>query len=194
MNEGIYEAMINQVIKSKIDDLDKETFYIKESPVDKEEAALLLSQYLSLVLKRALGLFPKDGALDKQLDLANKIILLIRDELKNEEFEEDILDVEGKILKAIYSKINTDFTDIDQRLLEITPYTRLIHSELFTGGNARTSLDGELKKAIGVLKKRLSDFEKTIRELTISSKGITVSEPLKNLRGLLSGVPQKIDG
>lgn len=54
-------------------------------------------------------------------------------------------------------------------------------------------IDGEIRKAIGVLKKRLSDFEKTIRELTISSKGITVSEPLKNLRGLLSGVPQKID-
>lgn len=54
-------------------------------------------------------------------------------------------------------------------------------------------IDGELKKAIGVLKKRLSDFEKTIRELIISSDGITVSEPMTHLRGLLSGIPQKID-
>ncbi|MEX0662809.1 MAG: ATPase domain-containing protein [Balneolaceae bacterium] len=54
-------------------------------------------------------------------------------------------------------------------------------------------INGELRKAIGVLKKRLSDFEKTIRELTISSNGITVSEPLTHLRGILSGLPQRID-
>ncbi len=54
-------------------------------------------------------------------------------------------------------------------------------------------IDGELKKAIGVLKKRLSDFERTIRELKITSNGITVSEPLTHLRGILSGIPQIID-
>lgn len=46
--------------------------------------------------------------------------------------------------------------------------------------------EGELRKAIGVLKKRLSDFEKGIRELQITSQGISVGEPL-NIRGILSG-------
>ncbi|MDZ7690183.1 MAG: ATPase domain-containing protein [Balneolaceae bacterium] len=51
-------------------------------------------------------------------------------------------------------------------------------------------LDGELQKSIGVLKKRLSDFEKTIRKFTISSDGISVGEPFHGLRGLLTGLPE----
>ena len=50
-------------------------------------------------------------------------------------------------------------------------------------------LDGELRKAIGVLKKRISDFERTLREFTITKYGIKVGEPLTKLRGILSGVP-----
>ncbi|EAW37081.1 ATPase domain-containing protein [Lyngbya sp. PCC 8106] len=51
---------------------------------------------------------------------------------------------------------------------------------------------GELHKAIGVLKKRLSDFEKTLREVSITRYGIKVGKPLTNLRGILSGNPEFI--
>ncbi len=51
---------------------------------------------------------------------------------------------------------------------------------------------GELRKAIGVLKKRLSDFEKTLREISITRYGIKVGKPLTNLRGILSGNPEII--
>lgn len=53
-------------------------------------------------------------------------------------------------------------------------------------------LNGELRKAIGVLKKRMSDFEKTLREFEITHYGIKVGEPLTNLRGILSGTPEWI--
>lgn len=53
--------------------------------------------------------------------------------------------------------------------------------------------NGELKKAIGVLKKRLSDFEKQLREFQISSQGIKVGKPLTNLRGILTGNPEFIN-
>ena len=54
-------------------------------------------------------------------------------------------------------------------------------------------LDGQLRKAIGVLKKRVSDFERTLREFRITKKGIKVGKPLNKLRGILSGVPEWID-
>ena len=54
-------------------------------------------------------------------------------------------------------------------------------------------LDGELRKAIGVLKKRISDFERTLREFTITKYGIKVGEPLTQLRGILSGIPEWIN-
>lgn len=50
-------------------------------------------------------------------------------------------------------------------------------------------IQGEMKKAIGVLKERLSDFEKTLREFEIKSEGIVIGEPLTNLRGILRGEP-----
>ena len=44
--------------------------------------------------------------------------------------------------------MDAHFSDFDLRLKEITPYTRLTHSELFTGGNGGLSLESELKKEI----------------------------------------------
>ena len=52
---------------------------------------------------------------------------------------------------------------------------------------------GELKKSIGILKKRMSDFERSIRELNITAEGIKVGKPLRNLHGILSGVPTIIE-
>jgi circadian clock protein KaiC len=51
-------------------------------------------------------------------------------------------------------------------------------------------IDGELRKGIGVLKKRLSDFAKTIRELEITGGGLRVGAPLAGLRGVLTGTPE----
>ena len=52
---------------------------------------------------------------------------------------------------------------------------------------------GEIHKAIGVLKKRTSDFEKTLREFSITRDGLKVGKPLSELRGILRGVPEWLD-
>jgi len=51
-------------------------------------------------------------------------------------------------------------------------------------------VDGEIRKAMGVLKKRASDFERTLREFEITGDGIVLGEPLRNLRGILTGTPE----
>jgi circadian clock protein KaiC len=48
----------------------------------------------------------------------------------------------------------------------------------------------ELRKSVGVLKKRLSDFEKTLREIEFSRYGIKVSKPMVGLSAILSSTPQ----
>jgi circadian clock protein KaiC len=48
---------------------------------------------------------------------------------------------------------------------------------------------GELKQALSVIKKRSGDHERTIREMRITSNGIEVGEPLRELQGVLTGVP-----
>ncbi len=53
-------------------------------------------------------------------------------------------------------------------------------------------IKGEMQKAIGVLKKRLSNFEKTLRQYDITRYGIKVGRPLTELRGILTGTPEWI--
>ncbi len=52
--------------------------------------------------------------------------------------------------------------------------------------------NGAIKKAISVMKKRTGGHEESIRQLTFSSRGIHVGEPLLQLRGVLTGVPVEI--
>jgi circadian clock protein KaiC len=77
------------------------------------------------------------------------------------------------------------------------------------GGNAASQIDasyladsvvmlryfehmGSVKKAISVMKKRTGDHEESIRQLMFSSTGIQLSEPLLQLRGVLTGVPVEV--
>ena len=54
-------------------------------------------------------------------------------------------------------------------------------------------VQGQMRKVIGVLKMRTSDFERTIREFAITEHGITVGEPRTDLQGILSGTPEQIN-
>jgi circadian clock protein KaiC len=51
---------------------------------------------------------------------------------------------------------------------------------------------GSVKKAISVLKKRTGAHEESIRELTFDNRGIHLSKPLLQLRGVLTGVPVEV--
>ena len=48
---------------------------------------------------------------------------------------------------------------------------------------------GEIRRAISVVKKRTGYHENAIRELTVSGNGIVIGEPLKDMQGVLTGVP-----
>ena len=148
MNQGIYEEIVTQLVSSKLEELNKETYYINKSKIDKEEAASLLSRHLAQTIKNAFSLIKGEKPLELQIDIANKIIYFLKDELKSEDFEDDLISIEGEILKAVFSRVDAHFSDFDLHLKEITPYTRLTHSELFTGGNVGLSLESELKKEI----------------------------------------------
>ncbi|RYJ53495.1 DUF3427 domain-containing protein [Flavobacterium petrolei] len=148
MNQGLYEELVTKLINYKINELDKDTFQVKKTSIDKAEAAQLLSQHIGKTIKHAFTLIKGDDVVETQIEIANKIILFLKEELKKEEFEDDLIETEGKILKAVFTKVDAHFTDLDLHLKEITPYTRLIHSELFTGGNSGTTLESELRKEI----------------------------------------------
>lgn len=50
-------------------------------------------------------------------------------------------------------------------------------------------IKGELQRVISVLKKRLSDFEKTLRPFAITPGGLRLGPPMSEFHGILTGVP-----
>jgi circadian clock protein KaiC len=48
---------------------------------------------------------------------------------------------------------------------------------------------GEVRQALSVVKKRGGVHERTIREFKMDSSGIVVGPPLREFRGILTGVP-----
>ena len=51
--------------------------------------------------------------------------------------------------------------------------------------------DGEIRRALSVVKKRRGAHESTIRRLVLSASGIHVDEPLRGYEGVLTGVPKR---
>ena len=49
--------------------------------------------------------------------------------------------------------------------------------------------DGEVRRALSVLKHRGAPLERTVRALTVSADGIVIGEPLREFRGVLTGTP-----
>jgi len=49
--------------------------------------------------------------------------------------------------------------------------------------------NGQVRQAISVIKTRTAQHERTIREFQIGSNGLQVGEPLRQFRGVLTGVP-----
>jgi circadian clock protein KaiC len=53
---------------------------------------------------------------------------------------------------------------------------------------------GAMKKAVSIIKKRSGMHEDTIRELTMSEKGIHLGPPLVDFEGIMTGVPRFLGG
>ena len=149
MIEGVYEQLINQLISDEIDSLPHDQYYIESVPLKRKDASLFLAQYFSKILQTTLGLLKEDkDSATNQIELANKLIQLLASEIKNQGVEENLLLSEGKILKAVFSKINSPYADLEKHVSSLLPSTGLRQSELFTGNKSGVSLESEIRKEI----------------------------------------------
>jgi circadian clock protein KaiC len=52
--------------------------------------------------------------------------------------------------------------------------------------------EGEVRQAISVVKMRSGKHERTIRDFRLGEGGVHVGEPLRDFRGVLTGVPERV--
>lgn len=185
MITGVYEQLINNLISKKLNSIKEEEFYIKTLKIEKNEASLILTQYLSKIIHFSLNSISGEDSIENQIQLINKIIYLLKNEIEKQDFTENILDINTSLLTAILPKIDSNIVDFEKHLKEITPYTGLTQSELFTGSNTGVSLESELRKEIlssdeiyflvSFIKwAGIRIFEKELREFTSQGKKLKI--------------------
>ncbi len=153
MELGIYETLITNSLQQKLNQLDKNQYYIVDNKkIDAEEASQFLGKHLSSVIMAALKMVKSTkevtSIVERQIEITNKILIFLSQEIEQYQFDHDLLDATGHILEGVFDKLNSDYVDLKLHLNEIMPSTRLTQSELFTGGNVGISLESELKKEI----------------------------------------------
>lgn len=151
LKQGIYEEIITQKLKDKINELELDTYEIGKEKLDVEEARKMLSSYISGITRKALQFVRENqkddaGALLEQIKTCNEIIDLLSNRLDNEEFNSLQIEEEGEVLTSLYSRINS--VKSIRKGEVIRPVTPISQSSLFTGSNYEPNMMGELNKEI----------------------------------------------
>lgn len=146
MKNGIYEEIINNKILKELDD---DKFFIGKEKLDSEEAKNILTQYIGDITKTALKYIrddvrDSDEYLLKQIEICNDIIELLKEKLKDDEFEELKISESAEVLTFVYSKINNP--SLDNKI--IRPETSISRTSLFTGSKTEPNLSEEMNKEI----------------------------------------------
>ena len=151
LKEGLYEQVINDEIRKQLNDLEEDKFIVKETNIDKEEAKVILSQYVTKVIRKSLNYIRDKEKGDsekllKQIEACNEIIDILSKVSNEEEIKKYNIDENGQMLTALYSKVNNK--RIFSKNEVVRPVTPLAQSSLFTGASQEPNMLGELNKEI----------------------------------------------
>ena len=210
LTNGLYEQIINKALESELAMTDK----LKHvAALDSEEAAKILSKYLSDILESKLieisensntiGLKDKEKEqkrVSDQVAYLNRIIMSIGDDAEQMQISEKV----EKLLLALFDKKDSIFS-LNEKAEIIRPETSIAQSSLFTGAIHEPQMYTELKKEIvscdridmlvsfikwsglRLIIDELSEFTKkggALRIITTSYMGATDVKAIEELRKL----------
>lgn len=146
LKNGLYEEVINKGLGEELDG--SQDKLIKSAPIDKAEAAKILSKYITQVVERGLdNIVDNGGDIQSQIELANKIVSTIKAETRESDFESLSVDKRAEQLLALLDKTNSIY-GINEKAEIVRPVTSIAQSSLFTGAVHEPQMGTELKKEI----------------------------------------------
>ena len=147
LQNGIYEQVVSEDIGRELDTLPPERR--ATGKIDQGEASRVLSQYVAGVVEKGLDMLHDSGEdLNRQVQLANRIVELIRAETQENSFSGLQVDPRAEQLLALLSEqdgliaANKTAKDLPR------PETSISRSSLFTGAVHEPQMFSELKKEI----------------------------------------------
>lgn len=202
LSNGIYEQVINDYISGKLKLLD-ESWQPETDKIDIEDSKVILSNYLSLVIRRALEhIKDKNRDVKEQITACNHIINYLSEISGEESINKCCIEKEAEMLLSLYDRGNSP--EIISRP-KIRPETSIAQSSLFTGAAIEPAMATELKKEIltsdrieilvsfvkwGGIRliadelRQFSNSGKKIRIITTSYMGATDYKAVEFLEGL----------
>lgn len=201
MYDGIYEALVSCQLKDRLTLMDSDSIYTE--PVEKNDAPVVLSEYLSKLIKYSLSIINESGkGIDAQLTLANRIVELLNEQVA--ETEGDSVSDPVEQLKAVLAAPSAKIIKKKARDI-LRPSTSIASSSLFTGASREPSLYCEINKEIETCDridmivsfirwsgvnlifdalKHFTDSGNKLRILTTSYMGATEFRAIEKLSGL----------
>jgi len=148
MRSGIYELLITKLFQEKLEQV-RDLYYVESETLQPADAALYLSRFLQNILHSILnGSLKGKDKLQQQVKLSNSLILWLKNYLDDTDLSEQLIDVRGQLLTALYETQNPVAADLKEHVSKVTPLTGISQSELFTGSNMGLSLESEIKREI----------------------------------------------
>jgi len=146
---GIYEQIINQLFKYKLEKYDRNIYYIGTKKIGRDEAIIYLARYLYVIIQSVIAdITDAEDGVERGVQFINDIIKKLGREFQIENYKDNLIDASHSILTCIIDKTTCDYPDLQKYLKEITPVTTFTQSALFTGKNNSVSMISELKKEI----------------------------------------------
>ncbi len=146
LKPGIYEQIINRLISSELHF--QEDFFDDTEEIQKDEASRILSKYLSEILELTLDKMGEGKkGMASQIELVNKILNMIGEELDNFNSEHFHIEVPAKRLLAHIKKLSAEKGSLQLKNLE-RPRTPISFSSLLTASEDEPNMVDELRREI----------------------------------------------
>ncbi len=146
LETGIYEQVINKQLDRELSEI--ETALCQTLPIDEGEASKILSKYVTEIVEKGLNnVRDNGGKLQKQINLINRIIAVIKSETKETDYDEMSVSNRAEQLVALVNK-NDSILAFNEKVKIVRPETSIAQSSLFTGAVSEPQLYNELKKEI----------------------------------------------
>lgn len=147
LHTGLYEQVINTDIDNQLSTRGDAISAIT-TKIDSAEAPKILSQYIAAIIEKGLqNIKDKGGNVDSQIDLINKIIFLIKNCTKENNFVTLSVAERAEQLLSLFEIKNSSLA-INENASIVRPETSLSQSSLFTGSLHEPQMYTELKKEI----------------------------------------------
>ena len=147
LKNGIYEQLINTLIKRELDAASTDNL-IEKSSIGSDESSKLLTSYLREIIKESLeGEITNGKGIRGQIEIVNKILNTLG---KSEDFNPYLPDDNEKSIEKLLAFVDKreDQSLGNKAINAERPITSISQSSLFTGAQREPSMYSELKKEI----------------------------------------------